>query len=104
MKGLITTPTHPNKEAEMLNSFSFADSTEPNPPEIDPSESPISVWLCQLVPPRILNPDKMMPSMIARCNWWLKRWNCETRYFDLESRDKWLDSLNLRSPIPVSQS
>jgi len=88
----------------MLNSFSFADSTEPNPPEIDPSESPISVWLCQLVPPRILNPDKMMPSQIARCNWWLKHWGCETRYFDLEARDKWLDSLNLRSPIPASQS
>jgi len=82
----------------MLNSFSFADSPEPNPPPVDPSESLVTVWLCQLVPPRLLTRDVMKPSQIAYCNWWLEHWNCGNRFFDLEARDKWLDSLNLRMP------
>jgi len=88
----------------MLNSFSFAESSEDTPPSVDPSEPLVSVWMCQLVPPRLLTSGTMRPSAIAYCNWWLKRWNCETRYFDLESRDKWLDSLHIRSPLPETQS
>jgi len=88
----------------MLDPFTQLEDLPLDPPGLLTHYRHDHYWLCQLFPPVVLNRESLTPSQADFSNYWLIRWGCTTRFLNLDQRDSWLDSLNLRSPIPASQS
>ena len=88
----------------MLDPFtSFADLPS-HPPVVYAFSLRKHYWLCSLVPPVVLNRESLTQSQADFSNYWLIKWGCTTRFLSLDQRDNWFDSLNIRSPLPESQS
>ena len=88
----------------MQDPFTRLEDLPLDPPVLWASYRHEHYWLCQLVPPVVLSRESLTPYQADFSNYWLIRWGCTTRFLNLDQRDSWLDSLHIRSPLPLTQS